>query len=175
MMHLLLAAGDNPVSVQLMPLVTAIVVFGVAFWVLKSQVWPKITKGLDERETKILDEIAAAEEAREQAKAALSEYEESLATARKEASEMIAKAKSDAKAAGEELRRRNETELAELKQRAGREIEAAKHAAISELHAEASSLAAEIAGKILRREISADDQQYLVDESLQQLDQLQQN
>ena len=86
---------------------------------------------------------------------------------------MIAKAKADAKSAGEELRRQNETELASMKQRATRDIESAKQAAITELHAEATVLATAIAGKILQREISASDQQNLVEETLEELGRMQ--
>lgn len=168
-MSAILAAEGSPVDFQWLPFITAIVVFGIAFLILKAKVWPKIVQGLEDRERKILEEIRSAEEAREQANAALAEYEASLATARREASEMIAKAKTDAKLAGEELRRRNEEDLAEMKHRAGREIESAKQAAVAELHNEAAALAAAMAGKILQREISAADQQELVDEALREL------
>ena len=47
--------------------------------------------------------------------------------------------------------------------------DAARQAAVNEIHAEASNLAAAIAGKILKREINAGDQQRLVEESLQEL------
>jgi len=168
---LMLGASEdgNVVSIQFLPLITTIVVFVIAFLILKSKVWPRITAGLDERDNKIRGEIKAAEDAREQANAALREYEESLAAARKEASEMIAKAKASAKAAADELRQRNEDDLAEMKQRASKEIDAAKHAAINEIHAEAATLATQVAGKILQREINADDQQRLVEESLREL------
>jgi F-type H+-transporting ATPase subunit b len=152
-----------------MPFLTAIVVFLAAFFILKAKVWPRITAGLDERDRKISDEIAAAEEARRGAEASQKEFAESLAGARREASEMIAKARADAKAAAEEMRSRNEAELASMKQRASRDIEAAKLAAMSDLHAQATNLAAAIAGKILAREITAADQDRLVNESLQQL------
>ena len=165
----LLIAADNPVSVQWMPLVTAWVVFGVAFWILARYVWPRITRALDEREQKIRDEIRAAEEAREKAHAAQAEYERSLGEARREASAMIAQARADAKAAGETLRAERERELAEMKQHATRDIEAAKRAAINELHSEAATLASAIAAKILQREISVEDQQRLVEESLREL------
>ena len=82
---------------------------------------------------------------------------------------MIAKAKQDAKAAAEELRSNNTKELANLKLAATADIESAKRPAIGELHAEASTLAVAIASKILGREISASDQQSLVDESLSEL------
>jgi F-type H+-transporting ATPase subunit b len=175
---LLLAAEDaahggvesaGAMELNWLPAVTSLVVFLVAFGFLYVAVWPKIVKGLNEREGKIRQEIENAEEAREQAKAALSEYEKELAGARREAGEMIAQAKADAKIAGDQLRARNVTELAEMKQRATQELNNAKRSAITELHAEAAVLAAEIAGKILQREISAADQKRLVDESLEEL------
>lgn len=153
----------------LMPAITSLVVFLVAFFILWRTVWPKIVKGLDDREAKIRDEIASAEEAREQAKKALHDYESELAKAREEASGMIAKAKGDAQAAANDLRERNNAELSEMKQRATQEIENAKQGAIADIHGEATNLAAAIAGKILQREISAEDQQRLVEESLREL------
>lgn len=152
-----------------LPGVTALIVFAIAFAVLGIFVWPKITKALDDREQKIRDEIAGAEAAREQAKAALSEYQRNLAQSRDEANAMIAKARHDAKAVAEELRSRNEADLSEMKQRATREIEVARQAAVSSIYNEASNLAMSIAGKILNREITDRDQQHLVDESLREL------
>lgn len=151
------------------PGVTTMIVFLVVLLVLATVVWPKITRGLDERNEKIRRDIASAEEARREAKKALEEYDRNLQQARAEANEMISKAKDDARAAGEELRRRNEQELVELKQRAAREIETAKQSAITEIHAEATTLATAIASKILQREITAGDQQQLVEESLREL------
>ena len=176
-MHLLLAADDvaqgaehaELMTLNWLPAVTALVVFLAAFGFLYAKVWPKIIQGLDDRQGKIRQEIANAEKAREQANAALAEYESELANARQEASDMIARAKADAKAVAQELRDRNEVQLTEMKQRATRDLDAARRAAITELHAEAATLAADIAGRILKREISAEDQKRLVDESLEEL------
>lgn len=152
-----------------LPGVTALVVFGLAFLILWIKVWPQITKGLDEREAKIRQEIQGAEEARARANEALAEYEQSLTEAREEARQTIAKARDDAKALGADLKSRNEAELSAMKERAAGDIDAAKKNAIAELHAEAATLAAAMAGKILQREISAQDQQALVEESLREL------
>ncbi len=169
-MHYTLAAeAGNPVNWEFLPFVTILVVFGITLWLLSKFVWPIIVKALDERNEKIRSEIAHAEEAREQARAALHEYEQNLAEAREEASRMIAQARADAKATAEELRARNEQEITAMKDRATREIQAAKQAAINELHAEATTLAMAVATKILEREITADDQQRLVQESLDEL------
>jgi F-type H+-transporting ATPase subunit b len=151
------------------PGITTLLVFLLAFGFLALKVWPKIMKGLDDRQNKILQEIRTAEESRLQAKAALAEYERNLASAREEASQMIAKARMDAKAVAEELRSRNAAELGEMKDRATKEIQSAKENAILELHAEAAMLASAMASKILQREISPGDQQRLMEESLQQL------
>ena len=152
-----------------LPAVTALVVFVLAFGFLYVMVWPKIVKGLDDRDQKIRREIANAEQAREQANAALAKYEQELASAREEASRLIAQARADAKAVAVEFRDRNEAELAEMKQRAIRDLETARRAAITELHAETATLAVSIAGRILKREISVADQQRLVEESLGEL------
>ena len=173
-MHLLLAADEagghaGVMELNWLPAVTSLVVFLLAFGFLYIKVWPRILKGLDDRQAKIRGEIEAAEQAREQAQAAQAQYREELVNARKEAHDVIAAARADAKAAAAQLRERNEAQLAQMRQRATRELEGAKRAAITELHAEAASLASEIAAKILKRAITAEDQQRLVDESLQEL------
>lgn len=169
MINPFIAAEPSVVDLSLLTLGTTIVVFILFFILAAKFVWPHILKGLDEREQKLRDDLDAAQEAREQAKEALSQYEEELKKARSEAGEMIAKARQDAKAAGEELRANNIKELVELKAAANADIESAKKAAIVELHTEASTLAVAIAGKILNREISADDQKELVNNSLSEL------
>jgi len=151
------------------PGITTLLVFLIAFGFLALKVWPKIVKGLDDRQNKILQEIRTAEESREQAKAALAEYEKNLASAREEANQMIAKARADAKAVAEDLRSRNQADLSEMKDRATKEIQSAKENAILELHSEAAMLASAMASKILEREITASDQQRLIEQSLQQL------
>jgi F-type H+-transporting ATPase subunit b len=162
-------ASDSPFDINLLTLGTSIVVFVIFLSLAMKFVWPHILKGLDERDEKLRSDLEAAEEASQRAKSALEEYEQELLSARTEAGEMIAKARDDAKAAAEELRTNNTRELAEMKKAAANEIEAAKKAAIGELHAAAGSLAVTIASKVLGRELSAADQQSLVEESLAEL------
>ncbi len=174
----LLLAADTETAVEhaevmalnLLPAITSMVVFLLAFGFLYLKVWPKILGGLEDRDQKIRQEIANAEAAREQANAALAEYQKELASARQEANDLIAQARADAQAVAKDLRDRNEAQLVEMKQRATRDLESAKRAAITELHAHAASLAADVATRILKREISAEDQQRLVDESLGEME-----
>ena len=170
---LLFAAGGgeaNPMQWTWVPAVTGLVVFLVALGVLWWKVWPVITKGLDERNDKILSEIKAAEDSRAQAKQALAEYEQSLAEAREQAQKTISDARAEAQRLFEDMKAKNERELAERISRANHDIEAARKAAISELHSHAADLATAVASRILQREISASDQAQLVEESIRELE-----
>lgn len=151
------------------PLVTALVVFGIVFFVLNRAVWPKIVSGLRDREEKIRAEIAAAEAARKQAKDALEMYERSLADARAESQRMLEQTKAQQQALAAELRTKAEAELVELKERARRDIETAKRNAIIEIQDQAVALGIAAAGRILQRQITPQDQQRILDETLEAL------
>ena len=170
--NVIAAGSGGPLDANLIANITGIVVFLVSLVALRILVWPKITAGLDERNEKIVSEIRSAEEAREQAKSALEDYERELSRAREEASKMIADARTQAKELADELKAKNEQELSERMQRANADIESAKVAAVAELHGHAAELATNMAGKILGREISVQDQTSLVEESLAELGQM---
>ncbi|MEM9066698.1 MAG: F0F1 ATP synthase subunit B [Planctomycetota bacterium] len=153
----------------LVPLIAAILVFGIVLFLLTTFVWPKVGGALDERANKIRDEIAAAEAARKQAADALNEYEKNLAEARAEAQKMLDETKAKQAEIAAELKAKSDAELQEMRESAKRDIEAAKKAAVGEIHAQATGLATLMAGKILQREVSETDTQALLDESLAQL------
>ncbi len=148
---------------------TALVVFVIVAALLGAFVWPKIAGALDERANKIREEIESAEMARKQAKDALEQYQKSLADARAEAQKMLEDTKAQQARLAADLKAKADTELGAMRERAMRDIEAAKRAAVGEIYNDASNLATMIAGKILRRQISDNDQQQLVEESLAQL------
>ena len=153
-------------------LITALIVFLLLLWLLSKFAWGPILKALRDREVKIRTEIENAENARKKADAALANYEKELARARAEASQMIQQAKADAQRVADELRSKNEAELFAMKTRARDEIETAKRQALTEIYAQASVLSTMIAGKILEREVRAEDHARLIEESLGQLDAL---
>lgn len=149
--------------------ITALIVFLITAGILGRVVWPKISGALDERQQKILDEIDAAEAARQQAKDALDEYERSLAEARTEAQAMLEQTKAEQQKMAAELKAKSEVELQALKEKAQRDIESARRAAVAEIYAEAADLATAVASKILAREVNAGDKQRLVDEAVAEL------
>ncbi len=147
-----------PVPAQgIAPLLATLVVFGVVFGILSVAVWPKIAKGLSDRENKIRSEIDAAEQARAQARAALETYQKNLAEANSKAQQMIAEAKAAQQASLAEQRAKADSDLAMMKDKAMREIEAAKKQALAEIYAQTASLATGVAGRILQREVNGAD------------------
>jgi F-type H+-transporting ATPase subunit b len=149
--------------------VTALVVFAIVFAILALKVWPTISKALDERATKIKDEIEAAEMARAQAKDALEQYQQSLSQARAEAQKEIDKARAQAQQIAAELKAKADVELGAMREKAMKDIDAAKRAAVAEVYTQAAELSTSLAGKILKRNISASDNQGLIEESIRQL------
>lgn len=162
-------AEPSVMSFEVFQFIMAIVVFGIAFFVLSKTAWPKILGGLEAREGKIKGDLADAQRAREQAEASLAQYEKALAEARTEAARIVEEAKANQLKIAADLKARTEKELGDMRDAAKRDIASAKSAAIAELHASVADLSTEIAGKILGRELSADDQRSLVDASLTQL------
>jgi F-type H+-transporting ATPase subunit b len=167
--------GHNEASVLptplqgLVPLITALIVFLIVLGVLSTLAWPKILKGLKDRENKIRDEIQSAEMARKQAKDALEQYEKSLADARAEAQKMLEKARTQQQALADELRAKADAEMSAMKDKARREIEAAKREALADLYQTASELATGAASKILRREVNASDSRRMIEETMANL------
>ena len=108
----MLIASTDPLAFNLLPFVTTIVVFSVVAIALGIFVWPKILKGLDDRNAKILHEIESAEAARAVAAAKQKEFEQKLAEALEQAAQMIREAKSEAVRMGDEIRAKSEADLA---------------------------------------------------------------
>lgn len=160
-------AGVLPTMAQgIVPMIVSLVVFGVVFAILAVAVWPKITKGLAEREAKIRSEIESAEMARKEAKMALEQYERALADARAQAQKELDKAKALQGQQLNELRAKADAEMAGMKDKAMREIEAAKKLAIQEIYTQGAALSTAVAGRILQRELNPSDYQRLVDEAV---------
>ena len=149
----------------IMALLVFVVVFAILYW----KVWPQIAGGLDERATKIRDEIASAEAARKQAKMALDEYEKNLAEARAESQRMIEETRAQQSQLAAQLKANADAELSAMREKALAEIDGAKKQALNELYNESVNLATVMAGKILQRQVTVEDQQRLMDESIEEM------
>jgi len=163
------AVEGDPMNLMALEMIWAIVLFILFAAILGFVVWPKILSALQAREQKLEGDLVGAEKARAQADEALATYKAKIAEAQKEAQSVVEEARKSAEAAGAKIKADTEADIAKMKERAAAEIEAAKDQALTEVYAQAAELSTQIAGRILKREISAADQQQLVNESLAEL------
>lgn len=131
------------------------VTFFVFIWFCKTLIWPYLIKAIEERQKKIADGLAAAEEGRQSLERAAKDADTAIAQARgraseivaqaeKRASQMIDEAKASAKVEGERL-------VAGAKAEIDQEISRAKEA----LRTQVAALAVAGAEQILKREVDA--------------------
>lgn len=165
------AAADakTPFAGTIAQSVAALLVFGIVFFVLKQKAWGPILQGLQDREDKIRKDLTDAESTRAAAQAKLDEYNRELGGAEARIRELFAKATDDAEALRTRMKAQAQQEVEADKERATREIESAKNAALADVREQAAELSTAIAEKILRRNLSVDDQRELVRASLAEM------
>jgi F-type H+-transporting ATPase subunit b len=141
-------------------------VFVILMLLLTRFAWKPIMEGLEKREQGIANTIAATQRAHEDAKRMLESYERRLAEAADEVRGMLEEARRDAEetkvAIVTEARKAADDEQA----RAKREISLATDDALSRIGQRAGELAVEVAGKFLGKQLSTDDQQRLIRDSV---------
>ena len=125
-----------------------------------------ILQGLQRREKFIRDSLTSAKRDREEAEARLKELTEKLDKARHEAGAIV----DEGRRAGEAVKRRMEEEARRngeaMIERAKREIGIARDTALRDLHEESAKLAMDMAGAVLKRQLTPEDHRRLVGEAL---------
>lgn len=155
--------------------VYTIIVFGIFFVVLSIFVWPKILASLQAREEKVRGDLKDAEDAAKQASTTLAEYKQQLADAQKQAQQIVDESRGAAQKVAAQVKDQAQAELTQMRQRAEADINTAKERAVSEIYEQTATLATQVAGQILRREINVGDQESLVRESIARLNDASQN
>ncbi len=161
--------GANPFTGTVYQAIAAAATFLIVYAVLKAKAWGPILKGLQDRENRIKSDLEQAEAASKEASAKLAQYEKRLAEANEEARKVIEQGKADAQRIAQSLRDQAQQEITQMRERAQDQIQAAREQALADIYEQAAVLATEVAGRILQREINADDQRQLVERSLSEL------
>tara|TARA_B100001750_G_scaffold245795_1_gene266317 strand:+ start:1955 stop:2461 length:507 start_codon:yes stop_codon:yes gene_type:complete len=160
---------DNPL-IQLDPglFVWTILTFLILFGLLAKFAWKPLLKALSDREEKIRTSISKAEEAQTKLESLTSEGEIIIAKARSEAQSIIA----DGKTTADKLRSNMESKAKEkalsIIDQAEKQISAEKEKAIIEIRGEVATLSIEIAEKLIRKNLSKEDNMELINETLDQ-------
>ena len=136
----------------------------ILFLLVKKFLWKRVMAVLDKRQEEIDGIYSAADKAKEDADQMKQEYTERMMGAREEADRLVRNAVDTAQKRGDAIVEEARNEATHMKQKAEIEIEQEKRKAYSELMGEISGMAADIAGRMVEREINPDDHRELVEE-----------
>jgi F-type H+-transporting ATPase subunit b len=136
-----------------------IVSFSIILFLLKKFAWPVILGALDERERSIADALNAAQKAKEEMAALKSDNEKLLQEARNQRDLILKEARDAKDAIINDAKAKATEESDRLRRIAREEIQNEKMAAITELKNQVATLSIEIAEKVIRQQLSAEDKQ----------------
>lgn len=110
-----------------------------------------------------LDDGKAMQDEAQQVRA---EYDEKMAHLEEERNEILRRAQEESQSILEAAREAADEESAQIRETANREAETARRQAVADLNAEAGKVAVDLAGAILQREISQEENEQLIAECL---------
>lgn len=136
-------------------LIVQMIVFALLIFITMRYIWPVILKAMDERERKIAQGLAAAEQGEQALASARGKAEEIIREARERATQIIDHAQHRANELVEEAKGTAASEGARLVAAAQQQIELDTMRARESLRREVAGIAVGAAGKLLGREIDA--------------------
>ena len=136
----------------------------ILFALVRKFLWKRVMAVLNARQKELDGIYDAAGRDRQDAAQMKADYTQRMSAAREEADRLVKNAVDTAHNRGDAIVNEAKVEAAHLKQKAERDIEQEKRKAYSELMGEISGMAADIAGRMVEREINADDHRELVEE-----------
>ncbi len=143
--------------------------FLLLFFVAKKFLFVPVKKMIDSRQQEIDDMYAQAQSAQDSAKALEEEYQAKLASAQETGDRLVKEAMERGKSREEEILRQANREADAIREKATADIAREKKQAINDAKNEISSLAMEIAGKVVGASLDAARQEQLVDSFLEEL------
>jgi F-type H+-transporting ATPase subunit b len=158
-----LFGGDFVISI------CTLIIFGLVVLLLARFAWGPLLSGLQKREKFIRESLESARRDREEAEARLREYEERLQKARDEATALVEEGRRDADVVKRRIEEEARASADATIERAKREIGVARDTALRDLYQQSADLAMHMAGTVLKRQLSPEDHQRLVDDALADL------
>ena len=129
----------------------------------------KIKAIIDQRREAADKQITEAETAKSEALAIKKTYEQNMLEAKAKADDLLLTAQRTANSRSEEILAQAQQQAAQIKSKAAADIELEKKKAINEAKNEISDLAMAIAGKVVARELNANDQADMIDRFIDEL------
>ena len=162
---------DNPL-VQLDPglFIWTIAVFLTLLLLLKRFAWGPLLAALEQRRAGIRKSLDDADQARKDLEQVQQESETIVRKARAEAETIVSTARADGAKLRDELRRQAQEEAQSILQNAERRIEQERDRALAQIRREAVDVSLMIASKLIRRNLTKEDNDALIDDALEQVE-----
>ena len=141
----------------------------IIFFVAKKFLFGPVMKIIADRQQEIDDMYAQAGNAKESAQKLQAEYEEKLSDAAVTSERIVKEATARGQAKEEEILREANTRAEAILSKASADIAQEKKKALNDAKDEISVIALAIAGKVVGRELNAEDQSKLVDSFIEEL------
>ena len=150
------------ISVNIWQIVISLANLLLIYIILKKLLWKPVQKVMDERKAMVDKQFADAAEAEAEAEADKALWSEKLATADEEAAARIADADETARHHGDRIVADARAKAEGIIRQAEAEAELERQKAAAALRGEIADLSAELAEKMLEREINADDHRAMI-------------
>ncbi len=163
-------SASNPL-VQLDPglFIWTILTFLILFFVLAKFAWKPLLLALESRENTIKSSLEDAEKAKTELERLNVESEEIMAKARSEAQTIRVEAKSAAEKIKADVMIQAGEDAKKIRDEAQKQIKVEKAKAISEIRQEVVNLTMRVAEKVIRKNLSKEDNQSLIEDSIKHL------
>ena len=139
----------------------------ILFTVMKKLLFKPVMNVLEQREAEVKKIYDEANQANEKAATLEKEYSEKMAQAREEAGEIIKQATLTAQKREKEIIESAHVEVASMTRRAETQIAQERKKAYQEIKNEISDISVAIAGKMVQREIKAEDHEALISQFIE--------
>ena len=133
------------------------------FFVAKKFLFVPVKNMIDSRQKEIDDMYDEAGAAKEQAKALQAEYQQKLSDAHAASEQIVKDAVARGQAREEEIIRQANRDAAAIMDKASQDIAQEKKKALNDAKNEIADISLAIAGKVVERELKAEDQSHLID------------
>ena len=138
----------------------------IQIWLFKRFLFEPVKKVVASRQQEVDKLYSEAETAKADAEAAREYYDDTIKKVRLEAEQITERAVSNARFKEKEIVSNAQTEAVKIREKAEQDIALERRKVMNEARGEISSMAVEIASKLVQREINADDQQALIEQFL---------
>jgi len=162
---------DNPL-VQPDPglFIWTIVTFLVLLGLLAKFAWRPLLQALENRQQSIIKSLDDAKKAQQELERLHAESAEMIRQSRVEAEAIVARSRGDAERLREEMKQKARMEADGIVKNAQRQIQLETSRALQQIRREAVDLSVMIASKLIRRNLTKEDNERLIAEALEQID-----